>query len=155
MGATQGSHSHLGVADWWASFGEHDVFLSVMTLGEIRGRIESVRHRDPVKAAALERWLRDVVNAFGALIIGVDPAVADAWERMLAAPSVPVGSTTTTPTIRTLVSAIDLRCLRRSVRHASRSNPLRSACVQHGGICFDSLAFKSDRRCGAGHGVSS
>lgn len=41
-------------------------------------------------AAALERWLRDVSDAFGSRIIGVDPAVAAAWGRMSVARSVRV-----------------------------------------------------------------
>jgi predicted nucleic acid-binding protein len=84
------SRCHPGVAGWWASVEERDLFLSVLTLGEIRRGIEGVRHRDPAKAAALERWVRDVADAFGSRIIGVDPAVAEAWGRMSAARSVPV-----------------------------------------------------------------
>ncbi|MCQ4162796.1 type II toxin-antitoxin system VapC family toxin, partial [Roseomonas sp. GC11] len=69
---------------------ERDLFLSVLTLGEIRRGIEGVRPRDPAKAATLERWLHDVADAFGARIIGVDLAVAEAWGRMSAVRSVPV-----------------------------------------------------------------
>jgi toxin FitB len=86
----KGPRCHPGVAAWWAAVEDRDLFLSALTLGEIRRGIEGIRHRDPVKAATLERWLRDVSEAFGARIIGVDPAVADAWGRMSAARSVPV-----------------------------------------------------------------
>lgn len=86
----KGPRCHPGVAAWWAAVEDRDLFLSVLTLGEIRRGIEGIRHRDPVKAATLEHWLRDVSEAFGARIIGVDPAVADAWGRMSAARSVPI-----------------------------------------------------------------
>lgn len=86
----KGPRCHPGVASWWAAVEDRDLFLSVLTLGEIRRGIEGVRHRDPAKAATLERWLRDVSEVFGARIIGVDSAVADAWGRMSAARSVPV-----------------------------------------------------------------
>ena len=86
----KGPRCHPGVAAWWASVEDRDLFLSVLTLGEVRRGIEGIRHRDPAKAATLERWLRDVSEAFGARIIGVDLAVADAWGRMSAARSVPV-----------------------------------------------------------------
>jgi len=86
----KGPRCHPGVAAWWATVEDRDLFLSALTLGEIRRGIENVRHRDPAKAAALERWLHDVSDAFGSRIIGVDPAVADAWGRMSAARSVPV-----------------------------------------------------------------
>ena len=86
----KGARCHPGVAAWWASVEDRELFLSVLTLGEIRRGIEGVRHRDPAKAAALERWLRDVSDAFGTRVIAVDLAVADVWGRMSAARSVPV-----------------------------------------------------------------
>jgi predicted nucleic acid-binding protein len=86
----KGPRCHPSVASWWAAVEDRDLFLSALTLGEIRKGIESVRPRDPVKAGALERWLREVSDVFGARIIGVDPAVADAWGRMSASRSVPV-----------------------------------------------------------------
>ncbi|TCH99868.1 type II toxin-antitoxin system VapC family toxin [Roseococcus sp. SYP-B2431] len=86
----KGPRCHASVASWWAAVEDRDLFLSALTLGEVRKGIESVRPRDPVKAGALERWLREVSDVFGARVIGVNPAVADAWGRMSAARSVPV-----------------------------------------------------------------
>lgn len=86
----KGPRCHPSVASWWGAVEDRDLFLSVLTLGEIRRGIESVRQRDPAKAATLERWLRDVSEAFGARIIGVDSAVADAWGRISSVRSVPV-----------------------------------------------------------------
>lgn len=86
----KGRHCHARVASWWAAVEARELFLSVLTLDELRRGIEGVRHRDAAKAAALERWLRDVSGAFGARIIGVDPAVAAAWGRMSVAPFVRV-----------------------------------------------------------------
>ena len=86
----KGTRCHPGVASWWAEVKDRDLYLSVLTLGEIRRGIESIRHRDPIKAASLERWLGNVSEAFGARIIGVDPAVAEAWGRMSVVRPVPV-----------------------------------------------------------------
>jgi hypothetical protein len=86
----KGPRCHPDVAAWWAAVEDRDLFVSALTLGEIRRGVEGVRHRDPAKASALERWLRDVSYAFGPRILAVDPAVADAWGRMSAARSVPV-----------------------------------------------------------------
>jgi toxin FitB len=86
----KGPRCHPSVASWWTAVEDRDLFLSTLTLGEIRKGIESVRPRDSVKAGALERWLREVSDVFGPRIIGVDPAVADAWGRMPASRSVPV-----------------------------------------------------------------
>ncbi len=84
------SRCHPGVVGWWAGVEERDLFLSVLTLGEIRRGIEGVRHRDPAKAAALERWVSDVADAFGPRVIGIDLAVTEALGGMSAARSVPV-----------------------------------------------------------------
>ena len=81
---------HPGVAAWWSGVADRDLFLSVLTLGEVRRGIEAVRPRDPARAAALEAWLGEVAEAFGPRVLGVDAAVAAAWGRLSAARSVPV-----------------------------------------------------------------
>ena len=86
----KGPRCHPGVAAWWAGVEDRDLFLSTLTLGEIRKGVEGVRPRDPAKAAALEGWLAEVADAFGPRVLGVDAAVAEAWGRMSAARSVPV-----------------------------------------------------------------
>lgn len=86
----KGSRCHPVVAAWWQEVEDRDLFLSVMTLGEIRRGIEAVRPRDPARASALAAWLADVVDAFGTRVLGVDEAVAEAWGRISAMRSVPV-----------------------------------------------------------------
>ncbi len=70
--------------------GEGDLFLSPLVLGEIRKGVELARARDPQKAAALERWLGEVTEAFAERILPVDASVADEWGRMNAVRPVPV-----------------------------------------------------------------
>ena len=72
----------LQVSAWYASIADDQLYLSVLVLGEIRQGIERARPHDPRKAAALERWLADVREAFGPRILGVTPSVADEWGRM-------------------------------------------------------------------------
>ena len=86
----KGARCNRDVAAWWQGVEDRDLFLSVLTLGEIRKGVESVRVRDPVKAAALATWLGDVVDAFGTRILGVDGAVAETWGRISAIRSGPV-----------------------------------------------------------------
>ena len=86
----KGARCHPAVAAWWAGVEDRDLFLSALTLGEIRKVIEGVRPRDSAKAAALEAWLAEVAGAFGPRVLGVDAAVAEAWGRMSAGRSVPV-----------------------------------------------------------------
>jgi predicted nucleic acid-binding protein len=86
----KGSRCDPVVAAWWQGVEDRDLFLSVLTLGEIRRGIEAVRPRDPAKASALAAWFADVVDAFGTRVLGVDEAVAEAWGRISAMRSVPV-----------------------------------------------------------------
>jgi toxin FitB len=78
------------VSAWYASVADDDLFLSTLVLGEIRKGIELARPRDPAKAAALERWLRQVEAAFHGRVLGIDNAVSDQWGRMSAVRPVPV-----------------------------------------------------------------
>jgi hypothetical protein len=78
------------VAAWYAGVADEELFLSTLVLGEIRKGVELARSRDPVKAAALERWLRRVEVAFDGRVLGIDNAVSDQWGRMSAIRPVPV-----------------------------------------------------------------
>ena len=68
----KGPRCHPAVAAWWSSVEDRDIFLSTLTIGEIRKGVEAVRARDPDKARALEAWLQAVVEAFGPRILGYD-----------------------------------------------------------------------------------
>ncbi len=62
----------------------------MLVAGEIRKGIERVRPRDGRKAAALERWLRQVEQRFGDRILPVDARVADIWGALSAIRPIPV-----------------------------------------------------------------
>jgi predicted nucleic acid-binding protein len=78
------------VSAWYASITDEQLFLSTLVLGEIRKGVELVRPRDADKAAALERWLRQIEAAFDGRVLGIDNAVSDQWGRMSAIRSIPV-----------------------------------------------------------------
>ena len=73
---------HPGVLEWFDAVAPDDVFLSVLTVGEIRRGIELVRRRDDVAARALDAWLELVLGSHGSRILGVDRAVAEQWGRL-------------------------------------------------------------------------
>jgi len=86
----KGARCDPKVSAWYAAINGDDLFLSAVVLGEIRKCIELARPRAPDKAAALERWLRQVEATFGARVLGIDNAVCDQWGRMSAIRSIPV-----------------------------------------------------------------
>ena len=78
------------VSAWYASVSDNELFLSVLTLGEIRKGIELVRDRDPRQAEALEDWMRHVQRNYQGRILSIDAAVAGAWGQMHYTRTVPV-----------------------------------------------------------------
>jgi predicted nucleic acid-binding protein len=80
----KGARCDAHVSGWYASVADEDLFLSTLVLGEIRKGVELARPRDSGKAAALERWLREVEAAFDGRVLGIDNSVSDQWGRMSA-----------------------------------------------------------------------
>ena len=111
----KGARADRGVARWWQGVAEHELFLSVLALGEIRKGADSVRGRDPAFAAALDAWLRGLSEHFAGRVLPVDAAVADIWGRLSAARALPVidGLMAATALVH------DLTLVTRNVRHVS------------------------------------
>ena len=75
---------------WFDAQDPDDLFVSVLTLGEIREGIERLRARDAARAQALGLWLSDLAGLYGDRVLPVDQNVADEWGRLRATRSVPV-----------------------------------------------------------------
>lgn len=80
----KGARCDPHVSAWYASIADEEIFLSALVLGEIRKGVELARPKDAGKAAALERWLREVETAFEGRVLGIDNTVSDHWGRMSA-----------------------------------------------------------------------
>lgn len=78
------------VTGWFSAIADDEIFLSVLTVGELRRGIESLHRRDASSAAALNRWLRGLLGGFGDRILPIDRSVAEEWGRMNALQSLPV-----------------------------------------------------------------
>jgi predicted nucleic acid-binding protein len=102
-----------GVVAWFAQRPASTLFLSVLTLGEIRKGIEGLA--DASRRLALSDWLEAELPAFfTGHLLPVDAAVADRWGRLLATAGRPV------PAIDSLLAATalhhDLTLVTRNVR---------------------------------------
>lgn len=73
------------VLAWVGHVGDADLWLSVLTLGEIRKGIESLRSRDPTQAARFARWLDELHKSFADRIVSIDASTAEEWGRLNAA----------------------------------------------------------------------
>ena len=78
-----------GVRQWFASVDDTELFLSVLTVGEIRRGIDSIHRRDRTRALALNRWFRALVTEYEARLLPVDQKVAEEWGRMNAVRTLP------------------------------------------------------------------
>ena len=71
------------VANWIDSVDENLLYLSVLTLGEIRKGIALLR--DAPRRVALEAWLNsDLALRFAERILSIDRSVADRWGQLAA-----------------------------------------------------------------------
>ncbi len=62
---------------------EIPVFLSVVTIGELRRGIELIRYRgDTPQARQLEVWLQTVLAEYGNYILPIDEDIAQLWGRL-------------------------------------------------------------------------
>jgi hypothetical protein len=86
----KGKRADPGVVAWFSGLAEEEVFLSVLTLGEIRRGIESIRRRDAAAAGALESWLGRISELHRERIVSLDRAIAEEWGRINVPDPLPV-----------------------------------------------------------------
>jgi predicted nucleic acid-binding protein len=66
------------------------LFLSVLTLGELRKGVAAKRRADPVAADALAAWVDGIETTFADHVLPVDVATARHWGELSASWSIPV-----------------------------------------------------------------
>lgn len=85
--ARKGSRANEGVKRFLAQLQREQsaVFLSVITVGELRRGVELIRQRgDDAQAGRLERWMDATLAAYSDAILPVDAEVAQLWGRLRA-----------------------------------------------------------------------
>ena len=70
------------VLGWMAAMNPADLFLSVVSIGEIAQGIEKLSMTNPGKAQAVESWLATLRSSFADRILTVDAEIADRWGRL-------------------------------------------------------------------------
>ncbi len=69
---------------WLAGKNPEDLFISVLTPGEIGRGAEMKRCKDPVAARHIDAWLEKTRRAFGARTLPVTEPIAEEWGRLSA-----------------------------------------------------------------------
>ena len=80
----RGDAAHAGVVEWFDRQPVNDLFLSVITVGEIRQGIAQLRPKRAADAVALDRWLDALMEFYEDRLIFIDGEVADEWGRLQA-----------------------------------------------------------------------
>jgi predicted nucleic acid-binding protein len=113
----KGARANPGVRDWFLQVEGNALYLSVLTLGEIRQGIERIRRRDPAAAEVLQQWLLQLEADASDRVLPVSRIVADRWGYINALDKL--------PTIDGLLAATalvhNLILVTRNVRDVERS----------------------------------
>lgn len=83
-------HPDPHVLDWYGTVTSAEIYLSVLTIGEIRLGIERMRRKDNAQADILEHWLRGLRATYQDHIVDVDAAAAEEWGRLNVPDPLPV-----------------------------------------------------------------
>lgn len=67
---------------WFASVPSAAMYLSVLSLGEIRQGIDRLRPRDPRQAESLDGWLDSLRNWYADRLLAVTAEIAEEWGRL-------------------------------------------------------------------------
>jgi len=81
----KGRRADGGVIAFWsdAALQQTPLFLSAITIGELRRGVELIRHRgDQQQAEVLEHWLAQVMSEFSHRVLPLDAESAQVWGRL-------------------------------------------------------------------------
>ena len=77
------------VTDWFEAAPQEKLYMSCLTVGEIRRGIERLQRKDEVRARGIERWLAALRLFYQDRIVAVDVEIAERWGRINAAATLP------------------------------------------------------------------
>ncbi|MBV8405762.1 MAG: type II toxin-antitoxin system VapC family toxin [Gammaproteobacteria bacterium] len=83
--ARKGNRGNAGVRAFFSQASQQgaDLYLSAVTIGELRQGVERIRYRgDKSQAQRLEQWLLRVTSAYADRILPLDEETAHVWGRL-------------------------------------------------------------------------
>ena len=98
---TRKTRADSGVTAFLSAADSAGLFLSVLTIGELRKGVAAKRRTDPVAAERLNAWVDGIETIFADRLLPVDAAAARCWGELSAGRSLPV--------IDTLIAATAIR----------------------------------------------
>ena len=99
---TRKTRAALGVTAFLAAVAAPELFLSVLTLGELRKGVAMRRRTAPIAARRLGAWVDGIETLFSDRVLPVDMAAARIWGELSVGRALPV--------IDTLIAATAIAC---------------------------------------------
>ena len=78
------------VLRWLNSIDQSGLFISVLTLGELRKGVRARHRSDPDTAARIGAWVDDLESRFASRILPIDAVIASRWGELSAERARPV-----------------------------------------------------------------
>lgn len=79
LSETRRKQANAGVVAFLSSTASSAIYVSVLTLGELRKGVEMRRKTDPATARQLAGWVDGLEQGFADRIVGIDAATARLW----------------------------------------------------------------------------
>jgi toxin FitB len=89
LSETAKSRPHRAATEWIRATGPDAVWLSVLTLGELRAGAARLEPRNPDRARAIGEWIEGLEVAYGDRILPVSLRVARVWGLIAAGRTLP------------------------------------------------------------------
>jgi predicted nucleic acid-binding protein len=88
----KGDRANPGVVEWYAARDRRELYLSIVTLAEVRRGIALIRGRDPRQADSLDRWCLAFQRGFSRVghLLTLRIAEAAAWGELMAIRPLPI-----------------------------------------------------------------
>jgi predicted nucleic acid-binding protein len=72
---------HAGLVTWLTGIAAEQIFISAVTLGELRAGVENARQRDSARAEIIESWIDDVAAPYN--VLPMDAGAFRCWARLM------------------------------------------------------------------------
>jgi toxin FitB len=90
---TRKTHADSGVIAFLSAAGASTLFVSVLTLGELRKGVAAKRRSDPGAASLLGAWVDGIETTFADRVLPIDVEAGRRWGELSAGRSLPVVDT--------------------------------------------------------------
>ena len=107
------STRNSGVTAWFEGKKDSELFLSVLTIGEIRRGICQQEGKNPQFAARLSEWLDSLLSAYGERVLPLSTTIALEWGRL----SARTGNSSADGLIAATARVHNLTVITRNTRH--------------------------------------